>query len=458
VTLPPYREVKAQFALPDKLIPVFQGEAMFRGAYGGRGSGKTRGFATMAAAYGLRLAQAGLSGLIVCGREYQNSLAESSFAEVKFAIEENPTLAAGYDVGKEYIRTKCGRIEFAFIGLRHNIESVKSKARIRLLWVDEAEQVSEYAWSITIPTVREEGAEIWVTWNPDRKKSATHLRFRANPPEGAKIAELNWTDNARFPSTLNRTRLDDQKNRPDQYEWIWNGAFRSVVEGAYYAKYLTAAKEAGRIGFVHRDPMAAVRLFFDIGGTGIRADAGAVWAAQFVGQKINVLDYVEMQGQPLSAYVEWIRARKYNKGATIYLPHDGAQGDKVHATSYESALRDAGADGEWDVLVVPNQGTGAAMSRVQTSRNHFGRVHFNEATTEDGRDAIGHYHEHRSNDERNVGLGPAHDWSSHGADAFGLMCVVYDEPPGSREEEPRYGRGGRRRNQGHRSGGSWQTA
>jgi phage terminase large subunit len=87
-----------------------------------------------------------------------------------------------YEVGEKYIRTKDRRIEFAFIGLRHNLDSVKSKAQILLLWVDEAEPVSEKAWSKAIPTVREEGAEIWVTWNPERKNSATHKRFRENPP------------------------------------------------------------------------------------------------------------------------------------------------------------------------------------------------------------------------------------------------------------------------------------
>jgi phage terminase large subunit len=55
-----------------------------------------------------------------------------------------------YDVGDTYIRTKNKRIEFAFVGLRHNLESIKSKGRIRLLWVDEAEQVSEAAWRIAI--------------------------------------------------------------------------------------------------------------------------------------------------------------------------------------------------------------------------------------------------------------------------------------------------------------------
>jgi phage terminase large subunit len=161
-----------------------------------------------------------------------NSLADSSFAEVAAAIASEPWLADFFDVGETYIRTRCRRISFVFAGLRHNLDSIKSKAKILLLWVDEAEPVSAGAWTATIPTVREEGAEIWVTWNPMRKKSATHERFRLSPPEGSKIIELNWTDNPFFPKILNTTRLDDLKNRPDQYDWVWNGGFRTVVEGA----------------------------------------------------------------------------------------------------------------------------------------------------------------------------------------------------------------------------------
>ena len=153
--------------LPERLAPVFAGEALFRGAYGGRGSAKTRSFAKMAAVRGLQCAAAGKSGVIVCGREFQNSLDKSSMAEVKAAIESEAWLRSGYEIGEKYIRTNDGRIDFAFVGLRRNIESVKSTARIRLLWVDEAEPVSETAWSKAIPTVREDNSEIWVTWNPE---------------------------------------------------------------------------------------------------------------------------------------------------------------------------------------------------------------------------------------------------------------------------------------------------
>jgi phage terminase large subunit len=166
-----------QIKLPRKLVDVFSGEALYRGAYGGRGSAKSRSFAKMAAVHGLRCALARESGVIVCGREFQNSLDESSMAEVKQAIETEPWLAAHYEVGEKYVRTRDGRIDFSFVGLRRNIESVKSTARIRLLWVDEAEPVSEIAWQKAIPTVREEGAEIWVTWNPERRASATNQRL-----------------------------------------------------------------------------------------------------------------------------------------------------------------------------------------------------------------------------------------------------------------------------------------
>lgn len=415
-------------ALPEKLVPVFTGQAMYRGAYGGRGSAKTRSFAKMAAVQGVRFAQANMPGVIVCGREFMNSLDDSSFAEVKYAIESEPWLLERYDLGDKYIRTRDKRIVFTFCGLRHNLGSIRSKARIRILWVEEAEDVSEEAWMIIDPTVREDDSEIWVTWNPRRKNSATHKRFRENPPAGAKIVEMNWRDNPWFPTTLQSKRLNDKAKRPDQYEHIWEGAFVSVVDGAYFAAELTEAKAKGRIGNVARDPLMTIRAFWDIGGTGMRADARSIWIAQFIGREIRVLDYHESVGQPLAHDVEWLRANKYDTALCV-LPHDGAANDKVYDVSYESALRAAG----FKVVVVPNQGKGAALMRVEAARRLFPAIWFNAATTEAGRDALGWYHEKKSDDDRNIGLGPEHDWSSHAADAFGLMCVAYEMPTEKRK-------------------------
>lgn len=406
---------------------------MYRGAFGGRGSAKTRSFAKMTAVRGLMCAAANLPGVIVCGREFMNSLDDSSLAEVKAAILSEPWLAEHYDVGEKYVRTKDRRIDYAFIGLRHNLASVKSKAQIRLLWVDEAEPVSETAWHTADNTVREEGAEVWVTWNPERKNSATHKRFRLNAPPMSKIVELNWRDNPWFPSTLEVKRLADKNLRPDQYEHIWEGAFVTAVEGAYYAPGLSEAKAQGRIGNVSRDPLMTIRAVWDIGGTGAKADACAIWVCQFVGREIRVLDYYEAVGQPLATHLQWLRERGWGKALCV-LPHDGSTNDKVYDVSYESAIRDA----QFETVVIPNQGKGAAKLRIEAARRLFPGVWFNASTTEAGRDALGWYHEKKSDDARNVGLGPEHDWSSHGADAFGLMCVAYEEPQQKRKPSAPY--------------------
>jgi phage terminase large subunit len=421
--------------LPPKLIPVFTGEAMYRGAYGGRGSAKTRTFAKMAAVWGLRFAQANEPGVIVCGREFMNSLDDSSMAEVKAAIASEDWLAANYEVGEKYIRTKDRRIDFAFIGLRHNLASIKSKAKIRLLWVDEAEPVTETAWSTAIPTVREDTAEIWMTWNPERKNSATHKRFRENPPRDSKIVRMNYADNPWFPKILEKTRLEDFEKRPDQYAHVWEGDFVSVVEGAYYAADLALAKKEGRIGHVAKDPLMTIRAFWDIGGTGARADACSIWIAQFVGREIRILDYYEAQGQPLATHISWLREKGYGKALCV-LPHDGATNDKVYDVSYDSALTEAG----FETQVIPNQGKGAAKMRIEALRRLFPSLWFNAATTEGGRDALGWYHE-KQDEHRNIGLGPEHDWSSHGADAAGLIAVSYEEPDNSPRKQRSIGTG-----------------
>lgn len=411
--------------LPAKLVPVFSGEAQFRGAYGGRGSAKTRSFATMAAIHGVRCASAGDGGLIVCAREFQNSLADSSMAEVKVAIESEPWLKSHYAIGEKYIRTRDGLIDFAFVGLARNVNSIKSLSRIRLFWADEAEPVPEPSWVKVIPTVREERSEIWVSWNPERKNSATNKRFRVDPPAGSRIVEMNWRDNPWFPRALDKTRLEDKAKRPEQYEHIWEGDYITAHAGAYFASSLHEAARQGRIGRVARDPLLGIRAFCDLGGTGARSDAFAIWIAQFVGREIRVLDYYEAVGEPIGSHVQWLRERDWEK-AVVYLPHDGETNDRVHDVSFESAFRDA----KFETVVIANQGKGAARLRIEAARRRFPMIWFNEATTEAGRDALGWYHEKRSEDEREIGLGPEHDWSSHGADAFGLMCVAYEQPAG----------------------------
>lgn len=414
----------ARIELPSKLIPVFDGEADVRGAYGGRGSGKTRSFAKMTAVRAYIWAKAGREGIILCGRQFQNSLDESSLEEIKAAIKSEAWLEAFFEIGEKYVRTKCGRIDYKFTGLDRNIDSVKSKSRILLCWVDEAEPVTDQAWTTLIPTLREDDSELWVTWNPKRKGSATDKRFRQSKDQRYKVVEINWRDNPRFPSKLERDRQRDKIERPEQYPHIWDGGYLLVAEGAYYAASLVKAREEGRIGRVSPDPLMTLRLFCDIGGTGAKADAFSMWVAQFIGKEIRVVDYYESVGQPLATHLAWLREKSYTPDkAQFWLPHDGVAGDKVHKVSYESAIRDAG----YKVTVIPNQGAGAAKARIEAGRRLFPSIWFNEEKCSAGIDALGWYHE-KKDEARNIGLGPEHDWASHGADAFGLMCISYEEP------------------------------
>lgn len=277
---------KARIELPRKLIPLFSGEARYRCAWGGRGSAKTRSFAKMTAVKAYQWAEAGKRGVILCAREYMNSLDESSMEEVKGAIASEPWLADYFDVGEKYIRTKNGRVRYVFAGLRHNLDSIKSKAKILLCWVDEAESVSEMAYRKLLPTIREEGSECWITWNPESSDSPTNKRFRDNPPDRWKGVELNYTDNPWFPAVLEQERLNDLKRDPDMYAHVWEGEYITRSDAQILAgKWRAADFEPGEdwdgpylgadFGFA-QDPTTLVKCWVHANTLYIEREAGKV--------------------------------------------------------------------------------------------------------------------------------------------------------------------------------------
>ncbi|SUT85388.1 phage terminase, large subunit, PBSX family [Actinobacillus ureae] len=279
--------MKVQIEIPPKLIPVFSGNYRYCGSYGGRGSAKTRTFAKMTAVIAYKRAMAGDSGVILRGREFMNSLEDSSLEEVKQAIRAESFLNDFFEICEKYIRTKCGRVSYIFSGLRHNLDSIKSKARILFAWVDEAESVSEMAWSKLIPTVREHNSEIWLTWNPEKRDSATDKRFRQFPPDNSVIVEMNYTYNPWFPDVLEQERLNDKKRLDDAtYRWIWEGAYLEQSEAQIFRdKYQELEFEPNPdfdgpyhgldFGFAN-DPTAAIKCWVFDGDLYIEYEAGQV--------------------------------------------------------------------------------------------------------------------------------------------------------------------------------------
>jgi phage terminase large subunit len=362
--------------------------------------------------------------LSVCIREVQKSLKDSAkrLLESKL-VEYNLGEADGFKVFTDRIQTPGDGVVI-FQGMQdHTAESIKSLEGFKRAWVEEAQTLSARSLNLLRPTIRAPQSEIWFTWNPRLKHDAVDMMFRgAMLPTGAQVVKSNWNDNPWFPAELEQERLDCLRDQPDQYDHIWEGGYVSIAEGAYFAQCLAAARLAGRISHVSYDPLLPIMAVWDIG---VR-DATAIWVAQFSGDRIRVIDYYEAVGQPLAAHLDWLRTQGYGRALCV-LPHDGAKQDAYTAIRFEDHIRAAG----FDVETVPNQGKGAAMKRVETARRVFPRIWFDAEKCAGGLEAIGWYHEKRD-EHRNIGLGPDHDWSSHAADSFGLMCTVYQEP-GSRD-------------------------
>lgn len=408
--------------------PVFEPllrPARYKGAWGGRGSGKSHNFADNLIDDCLREPGENGEGMrAVCIREVQKDLAQSSKLLVETKLKAHGIGEAdGFRVYRDVIQTPRDGL-IIFKGMNdYTADSIKSLEGFKRAWWEEAQTASAHSLNMLRPTLRAAGSELWFSWNPRKKSDPVDVMLRGPAlPTDCVVVRANWRDNPWLTKELEQERLDCLRTQPDQYEHIWEGAYVTIASGAYFAKELAAVRAEGRIGRVTADPLMTVRLFFDIGGTGARADAVAIWAIQFVGREMRILYYYEAVGQPLATHVAWLREHGYGPGkAQVWLPHDGDSNDKVYDVSYASALREIG----YQVEVIPNQGKGAAKARIEAVRRYLPACWFNEATTSGGVDALGWYHE-KTDEQRNIGLGPEHDWSSHGADAFGLACVAAD--------------------------------
>ena len=282
----------AQIKLPKKIAKLFKlkrGDLRIRGAFGGRGSGKSQGFATIACIWGysepLRF---------LCLREFQNSIPESFYAELKKVIESYDWMQSFYAITNESIKGANGT-EFIFKGLRNNLSSIKSIAKIDVCIVEEAEDISDAAWEVLEPTIRAPKSEIWVIWNPKHKGSATDKRFRIDAPPRSCVVDMNYVDNPFFPAELDEQRLHQQRTLdPSKYAWIWQGAYYELSEAQVFrGNYRVESFEVDSsfngayygldFGFAN-DPTAGVECYIkdnvlyirrECGKTGLELDATA---------------------------------------------------------------------------------------------------------------------------------------------------------------------------------------
>jgi len=383
--------------------------------YGGRGGAKSHSVG------GALVIQAAAKPLrIVCAREIQESLKDS----VKQLIEDKISdygLQDHFEALRDETRAKNGG-GFIYKGVWRNPDALKSLEGADVFWGEEANRFSARSIRLIRPTLRKPGSRMIWTWNPEFDHDPIDKLFRgpAGPPPNSIVREVSWRDNPWFGDTPLQAEMEnDYRSDPATAEHVWGGQYAVAVEGAYYAAQLAKAREEGRVTAVAKDPILRVRAYWDLG----RRDATAIWICQFVDRSIVVLDYIEGRGQQLGYYIAEMQRRGWGD-ALCGLPHDGVHVRLESPGSVEQQLRAAG----FEVEVTSNQGAGAAMQRVEAARRLFPRIWFNDTPElASGLKALGAYHEKRD-EKRNVGLGPEHDWASDPADAFGLMCVAYEEP------------------------------
>jgi phage terminase large subunit-like protein len=204
--------------------------ARYKGAHGGRGSGKSHFFATLVVA--TALSKPGCR--IVCVREVQKSLKDS----VKRLVEDKIQglgLGPRFDPQRDEIKVRGGGV-IAFQGMQdHTAESIKSLEGFSVAWVEEAQSLSARSLELLRPTIRAPGSELWFTWNPRAASDPVDLLLRGSgTPPGSVVRRVNWHDNPFFPAELDAERLFDKQHKPDRYSHIWEGDYEPVAIGAIW--------------------------------------------------------------------------------------------------------------------------------------------------------------------------------------------------------------------------------
>jgi phage terminase large subunit len=186
--------------------------------YGGRGSGKSQhvGLALI-----LRGRQKKLR--ILCTREIQKTISDSVHKLLKDIIESNGF--TDYEVTDKTIRNRITGTEFIFSGLRHNVNEIKSMEGIDIVWVEEAQSISEDSLKVLAPTIRKEGSQLFFTFNRLTELDPVYVRYVMNSPAKTYARQVNYDvlDRAGlFPETL-RLELEADRANPSTFAHVWLG-------------------------------------------------------------------------------------------------------------------------------------------------------------------------------------------------------------------------------------------
>lgn len=392
---------------PEKIGFLFE-PSRYKVLYGGRGSGKSWGVARALLLMGIKKPIR-----VLCARELQNSITDSVHALLADQIKAL-NLDSIYEVQNTVIYGKNGT-EFLFAGLKHNVTKIKSFEGVDVCWVEEAQTVSKSSWDVLLPTIRKDGSEIWITFNPELDTDETYKRFVVSPPSNAVVQKVNWSDNPWFPKVL-RDEKDDLKARDmDAYLNVWEGNTRQVLDGAVYATELRKAQEENRIRDIFVDTTIPVSTFWDIGWS----DLNSIWFVQTVpGGEVRVIDFYQNCQKTIDHYVQILQSKGYTY-RDHWLPHDAE-----HKNMTGKSVKDIMQGMNLPVRITPKL---SIADGINAARMLMNRCYFDQNRCAEGLQALRHYRYDVDPDTKLFSKTPLHDQNSHAADAWRYVAVAIDE-------------------------------
>lgn len=416
--VPPPGEGELDIALPYVFEPLIDVDHRKRYyvAYGGRDSAKSWSFARA-----LELLSYYDPLRILCAREIQRTIADSVHRLLHDTIKALKW-EAYFEVQETRIINRVSGAEFLFAGLRdQDAHKIKSFEGVDVVWVEEAQAVTKRSWDILIPTVRAEGSEIWVSFNPDLDTDETYVRFVTSPPDDPRwIQKVTWRDNPWRSKVLDGERAKMLRERPDDYDNVYEGNPRLVVAGAIYAKEVTAMVQGRRFRPVPYDPNLMVHTIWDLGWN----DQNTIVFAQRIASEVRIIDYEEDSFLRLDEWGARLRNKPYSYGGH-WLPHDGGNetlqgGGETIKKQLERVLGSAKAP----VHVIGR--VGSVEDPIRAARAMFPRVYMDS-------DKCGRLLECLKRFKRAVPLttgepgAPVKDEFRHGADAYGQLALIVDK-------------------------------
>jgi phage terminase large subunit len=222
-----------QLKTPEWALPLLEA-SRYKGAWGGRGSGKSHMFAEMMLEEHI-MNQAQSS---VCVREIQKSLNQSVKRLLEMKIQEM-NAGAYFEVQDAVIKSKKADGRIIFQGMQnHTADSIKSLEGYDRAWVEEAQSLSQTSLDLLRPTIRKPGSELWFTWNPRQASDPVDLLLRGpTPPKDANVIKVNYADNPWFPSVLKDEMEYDRRRDPDKYQHVWRGEYLQNSESRVFRNW-----------------------------------------------------------------------------------------------------------------------------------------------------------------------------------------------------------------------------